>query len=103
MSDSVFPVYEWDDPDKYELLAWVKASERRVDILTSLADAPKNTNDFADQWGVELETVRYHLNQLQQGGPEGDAPALVQILTPDRQQYRLYGLTEDGAKVAEML
>lgn len=103
MPDSTGSVYEWEDPDKYELLAWVKSSQRKTDILTSLADAPKNTNDFGDKWEVELETVRYHLNQLQQGGPKGEFPKLVQVLTPKRKRYRLYGLTEEGSKVVEML
>lgn len=103
MADTSLPVYEWEDPEKYELLAWVKASDRRVDVLTTLSEAPKNTNDFADAWGVELETVRYHLKQLQHGGPNGELPSLVRVLTPDRQQYRLYGITEPGEDVVEFL
>ena len=103
MAEPSLPVYEWDDPEKYELLAWVKASDRRVDVLTTLSEAPKNTNDFADSWGVELETVRYHLKQLQHGGPDGELPALVRVLTPDRQQYRLYGLTQTGVDVVKFL
>ena len=82
MTDSGVSVYDLDDPDRYELLAWVKASDRREDILTTLEQAPKNTNDFADRWGVELETVRYHLTHLQEGGPNSNYPALVQCLTP---------------------
>ncbi|MWV64490.1 hypothetical protein GRS48_06580 [Halorubrum sp. JWXQ-INN 858] len=103
MTEPSLPVYEWDDPEKYELLAWVKASDRRVDVLTTLSEAPKNTNDFADEWGVELETVRYHLKQLQHGGPEGEYPALVQVLTPEREQYRLYGATKIGIELVEFL
>lgn len=103
MVDPTFPVYEWEDPEKFELLAWVKASDRRVDILTSLAEAPKNTNDFADEWEVELETVRYHLKQLQNGGPNQAFPPMLQLLTPKRKQYQLYGLTETGAEVVKFL
>lgn len=98
-----FPVYEWEDPEKYELLAWVKASDRRVEILTELAESPKNSNDFADEWGTTLESVRYHLNQLSDGGPDGQFPALVETLTPNRRQYRLYGLTETGESVVDHL
>jgi predicted ArsR family transcriptional regulator len=97
------PIYQWEDPEKYELLAWVKASKRRVEILESLAESPKNTNDFADEWGVTLEAVRYHLEQLQRGGPDGDFVRLVHVLTPQRKQYRLYGLTETGTEVVEYL
>lgn len=87
----------------YELLAWVKSSERRVDVLTSLADGPKNTNDFAEQWEVSSEGVRYHLRQLENGGPDGEHPSLIRVLTPDRRQYKLYGLTETGSDMVESL
>lgn len=104
MSDpGPLPVYEWDDPEKYELLAWVKASERRVDILTALAESPKNTNDFADEWGTTLEAVRYHLNLLSSGGHHEEYPSLIEVLTPQRRQYRLYGLTHMGEAVVGLL
>ena len=87
----------------YRLLAWVKASERRQEILVALNENPKNTTDFAEKWGVTLEAVRYHLNQLMEGGPYPDCAALVQVLTPERDRYRLYGLTEEGSKMTEYL
>lgn len=97
------PIYEWEDPDKYELLAWVKASERRVAILTTLADQPMNATAFATEWGVTPEAVRYHLSHLANGGPDGDHAALVRVLTPERRQYKLYGLTEAGAEMVGYL
>lgn len=87
----------------FELLAWVKATERRVDILTALQESPRNTGDFAEQWDISPEAVRYHLQQMEKGGPEGEYPALVEVLTPDRHQYKLYGSTEMGTKVANAL
>lgn len=96
-------VYEWQTPNQLEVLAWVKASERRVEILTTLADSPKNTKDFATDWDVSTEAVRYHLKQLREGGPEDEYPALVQVLTPKRRQYKLYGLTGIGAEIVESL
>jgi predicted ArsR family transcriptional regulator len=98
-----FTVYEIYETDKYELLAWVKSSERRVEILTELEDSPKNTRDFSDDWGVSTEAVRYHLKQLREGGPEGQYPALVKDLTPNRRQYTLYGLTESGVEIVDYL
>jgi len=97
------PVYDWEEIDEYELLAWIKASERRVDVLTTLSEAPKNTTDFSERWSVEPETVRYHLKQLKTGGPSGEYPQLVQVLTPERQQYRLWGLTETGQELIKYL
>jgi predicted ArsR family transcriptional regulator len=97
------PVYEWEETNEYELLAWIKASERRVDILTTLSDSPKNTTDFAERWSVESETIRYHLKQLKDGGPSETHPQLVKILTPNREQYRLWGLTESGEELIKYL
>jgi predicted ArsR family transcriptional regulator len=74
-----------------------------VDILTSLAEAPKNTSDFAEEWEVETESVRYHLRQLQEGGPNGDLPGLIKCLTPGMNQYKLYGLTKKGSEMVELL
>jgi len=97
------PPTEIKDEDWYELLAWVKASERRVDILTSLEDNPKNTSDFAQTWNVTPEAVRYQLRQLETGRPESQDIPLIQALTPERQQYKLYGLTETGSDVVKYL
>lgn len=97
------PSTEIGDDDWYELLAWVKASERRVEILRTLAEGPKNANDFADSWEVTLEAVRYHMTQLQEGGPINNGSPLVRVLTPDRRRYRLYGLTELGRQTTEFL
>lgn len=101
--DNNKPVYEWEEQNKYELLAWVKASERRVDILTSLAESPRNTNDFADKWETSTEAVSYHLKQLHSGGSDGRGPALVEIITPQRNRYRLWGLTKHGRCLIEYL
>ena len=89
--------------DFYDLLAWIKASERRVDILTCLDDGPKNSTDFATQWDVTPEAVSYHLKQLKQGGPDGEYPALIHVVTPDRERYRLWGPTDHGRDLVEYL
>jgi len=90
-------------PEWYEMLAWVKASERRVELLTALDEGPKNSSDFAEKWDVTPEAVHYHLRQLENGGPDGEYSALIRVLTPDRRQYKLYGLTETGADIVEYL
>ena len=89
--------------DFHDLLGWVKASERRVDILTSLADGPQNSSDFASQWDVSHEAVAYHLRLLEQGGPNGSYLGLIQVVTPDRERYRLWGLTDHGQDLVEYL
>lgn len=92
-----------DRDDFYSLLAWVKASERRVDILTSLANNSKNSTEFANRWEMTPEAVRYHLDLLRQGGPEQAYPALVTIVTPERERYRLWGLTDSGSEIVDYL
>ena len=92
-----------DRDDFHSLLAWVKASDRRVDILTSLADNPRNSTDFANRWDVTPEAVRYHLDLLHEGGPRAEYPALIMVVTPDRDRYRLYGLTDSGAEIVDYL
>ena len=62
-----------------------------------------NSTEFAHQWDVTPEAVRYHLDLLQRGGPDVEHPALVEMVTPDRERYRLYGLTEVGTEVVDYL
>lgn len=82
---------------RYELLAWVKASDHRKDILTTLDDSPENTTHFKEKWNVATADVpRRYINELQSRG-------LVECLTPNRERYRLYGLTEDGERLVETL
>lgn len=89
--------------DFFELLAWVKASQRRVDILTSLANGPMNSTDFATRWDVTPEAVTYHLDLLERGGPNEEYPPLIHVITPDRKRYRLWGLTDHGQELANYL
>jgi len=89
-------VYEFTEPLKFDHLADVKASERKTEILQELAESPCNTTDFAEEWDVTTEAVGHHLKELEDQG-------LVEVLTPDREQYRLWGLTEIGADVVELL
>jgi len=82
---------------EYELLAWVKASDHRQEILSTLAERPENTTHFKEEWGVSTADVpRRYLKELQQRG-------LVECLTPQKTRYRLYGLTDWGEDMAEKL
>lgn len=62
-----------------------------------------NSTEFATRWDVSREAVMYHLKLLRQGGPDGAFPRLVRIVTPERQRYRLWGLTEDGEELVSYL
>lgn len=83
--------------NRYELLAWIKASDHRKDILTTLQKGPENTTHFKEKWNVATADVpRRYINELRNRG-------LVECLTPDRKRYRLYGLTDEGEDLAEGL
>lgn len=104
MSDSRWqPGIQEGSEEWFELLAWVKASERRRDILTTMSEGSKNTSDFAKRWDVEPDTVRYHFNQLRTGGTHDDYPSLIEVLTPGRTRYKLYGLTSEGERIVDSL
>jgi len=103
------PENEWSNDDSeqaetadrrglsYETLAWVKASERRQDVLRTLSEGPENTTTFKNEWGVTTADVpRRYIKELQDEG-------LVECLTPGRNRYRLYGLTEKGEAMVEQL
>lgn len=91
------------DSAVYQTLAWIKASPRKQEILTSIEEGPKNSTDFAERWDVSNEAVRWHFKDLEQGGPDGEYPPLIKCLTPGRNRYKLYGLTERGEEIVNLL
>jgi len=84
----------------YEILAWVKASERKKEVLQQLDEGPRNSTDFMNDWDVTYETVRYHLKPMMDGK---ERPPLVEELTPNRKRGKLYGLSELGELIVEYL
>jgi predicted transcriptional regulator len=83
--------------NKYELLAWIKASDHREDILTTLNEGPENTSYFKSKWDIATADVpRRYIKDLQNRG-------LVKCLTPERERYRLYGLSSEGEQIVEEL
>ena len=62
-----------------------------------------NSTEFASDWGATTEAVKYHLKLLRDGGPDGAYPGLVRVVTPDREQYQLWGPTEHGQDLVTYL
>jgi hypothetical protein len=102
---AVDPNPNLDQDEFHELLAWVKASDRRKQILSTLEEAPHIMHDF--DWDVSMEGVRYHFRQLKEPHRAdcftGQQPALIESVTPNREKYQLYSLTEVGERVVEYL
>lgn len=78
-----------------DLVAWVRASNRRVEILETLAEDPQCPSDFAQRWGLETESAMNYMRKLRRGN-DGEFPGLIECVTPGRKNYRLYSLTDMG-------
>jgi predicted ArsR family transcriptional regulator len=48
------------------LLAGTRGAENRVRIVRVLDDRPRNANQLAEHLGVDYNTVRHHLDMLQE-------------------------------------
>jgi predicted ArsR family transcriptional regulator len=67
------------------LIAGTRGGENRARIIRELDDRPRNANQLANELGVEYNTVRYHLDLLE----EHD------VVEEGSQEYgKLYFLTE---------
>lgn len=87
--------------EKYENVSWnlvssVKASERRTQVLTALTEKPMMNGELAEQLDLSTQWVRRQVKWLEEHG-------LVEDLTYDKPNYKLYSATEEGEKVVEVL
>ncbi len=48
------------------LLAGTRGAENRVRIVRALDERPRNANQLAESLGVDYNTVRHHLDMLQE-------------------------------------
>lgn len=103
-------VYSWESPDKYDVILWIKSSKRRLEILNMLLQEPMTTMEIAERLGLKRESAYYHLKCLREGETinsdretADSYPSLVESKTPYRQNFNLWGLTEDGYHTAKWL
>jgi len=47
------------------LLAGTRGGENRVRLIRSLSEHPKNANQLSEELGLDYNTVRYHLDKLE--------------------------------------
>jgi predicted transcriptional regulator len=86
---------------KFEQLDWnlisnVKASERRTQVLKILKEKPRMNGEKADELGVSTKWARRQVKWLEKRD-------LVEDLTEDKRNYKLYRVTERGKQVVEVL
>lgn len=87
--------------EKYENITWslvssVKASERRSQVLQALTEKPMMNGELAERFDLSTAWVRRQVKWLE----EHD---LVEDLTHNKHNYKLYAATEEGEKVVEVL
>jgi len=87
-------------PD-YKQLDWnlvsnVKASERRTQVLRILNEKPRMNGEIADELGVSTKWACRQVKWLEKRG-------LVEDLTENKRNYKLYQATDEGEKVVEVL
>lgn len=75
-----------------ELFGYVWSSKRRIDILSALEEEALRPFEIARVTSYKAPNVSITLIQLKDKG-------LVECLTPDKQSWRVYGLTELGREV----
>ena len=80
----------------WDLVSRVKASERRTQVLRALCEKPLMNSELADKLDVSTKWARSQVKWLEKRG-------LVQDLTEEKRNYKLYRATEKGKQIVEVL
>jgi len=67
-----------------------------MQVLKTLCDQPMMNGEMAEELGLSTGWVRRQVKWLQDHG-------LVQELTDSKPNYKLYGITEQGQQIVEVL
>jgi predicted transcriptional regulator len=85
------------DPDiPWNLVAQVRRSQRKKEIIERLANDPASATEISDEIELERESISNVIREL-----KNTDPALITCLTPKQPHHQLYGLTDIGAAVYE--
>lgn len=87
-----------DETVPWDLVAAVRSSSSRRRVFEAVGEKPKSATEVAEEIGTSREAVSKQFRWLSR-----QSPPLIENLTPQRPHHILYGVTEDGAKVAEVL
>jgi len=92
----VMPEFEKYENVDWNLVSSVKASERRTQVLQALNNKPMMNSELADDLNISTAWVRRQMKWLEDHD-------LVEDLTKSKHNYKLYGVTEEGEEVVEVL
>lgn len=81
----------------WDALSFTLSSHYRVGTVASLADAPNTPTKVSDDTGIATAHVSRALQEL------ADEELVELLVSEDRKKGRIYGLTERGETVADML
>lgn len=85
------------DPNvPWDLVAEVKRSTRKTQIIEYIDEEPACASELADEFDIQTGSVSNIFRELKK-----TEPPLIECLTPEQPHHRLYGLTETGAEVRE--
>ncbi len=80
----------------WNIVSSIRASKRRTQVIEALAESPRMNGELADDLGISTPWVRRQVKWLEERG-------LVEDLTESKPNYKLYGLTEDGEHILEVI
>lgn len=80
----------------WRLVSSIRASQRRTQVLKALNDEPMMNGELANELDISTAWARRQVKWLKERG-------LVQDLTESKPNYKLYGVTDEGEKIAEEL
>jgi len=98
-------VFKMQDIDNipWEAVAYVKSSWKRTEVLKHLAQQPQAASEISSKIDLNTHTISVAIGQMREASKMGENHDIVRCLTPDRSNFRIYGLTEDGEKVVRQL
>jgi DNA-binding HxlR family transcriptional regulator len=83
------------DPDvPWDLVAQVRRSKRKTQIIHRLANDPASASELSTEFGIKTASISNLFREL-----KNTEPPLITCLTPDQPHHRIYGLTDDGEEV----
>jgi len=78
--------------NNWDLISFVKSSDKRFRILSFLNDAISTPSDISTKFDIPISHVSNTLSELSER-------ELVICLTPERRKTKLYQSTENGRKI----